>query len=138
MKRNDPVPGKCTICKNKKKQNRRKWVDYSTGKTHMVCSACYATAKNKRAQGYAFSTALKKGMKPIRIKLLRKKTVSIYEQKLRKQLKLDVGECQWCKNKKGLSVHHYQPKSEGGRDEETNYLVLCRTCHEAYHDKEEE
>jgi hypothetical protein len=44
--------------------------------------------------------------------------------------------CQQCKGKskdKRLEVHHIIFRSQGGSDEETNLLTLCKTCHDGLH-----
>jgi 5-methylcytosine-specific restriction endonuclease McrA len=46
------------------------------------------------------------------------------------------GLCQMC-FKKGFHVHHTMPKGRGGRNVETNALLLCNTCHRKVHDNEE-
>ena len=44
--------------------------------------------------------------------------------------------CQQCKGKskdKRLEVHHLVFRSQGGSDDETNLLTLCKTCHDGLH-----
>jgi hypothetical protein len=45
--------------------------------------------------------------------------------------------CQQCRGKskvERLEVHHLIFRSQGGSDEETNLLTLCKTCHDGLHD----
>ena len=45
--------------------------------------------------------------------------------------------CQHCKGKlkdARLEVHHIVFRSQGGSDEESNLLTLCKTCHDRLHD----
>ena len=45
--------------------------------------------------------------------------------------------CQCCKGKhkdSKLEVHHIIYRSQGGSDEESNFITLCHTCHKALHD----
>jgi 5-methylcytosine-specific restriction endonuclease McrA len=56
----------------------------------------------------------------------------MYEQKLRKQLK-QGSKCEVCGSIQNLQIHHYKPKSQGGKDEESNYIVVCSTCHKTFH-----
>lgn len=44
--------------------------------------------------------------------------------------------CQQCKRKskdQRLEVHHLVFRSQGGSDDETNLLTLCKTCHDGLH-----
>jgi hypothetical protein len=44
--------------------------------------------------------------------------------------------CQHCKGKskdRRLEVHHIIFRSQGGSDEESNLITLCKTCHDALH-----
>ena len=44
--------------------------------------------------------------------------------------------CQYCKGKhkdSKLEVHHIVFRSQGGSDEESNLITLCRTCHKDLH-----
>lgn len=53
----------------------------------------------------------------------------------RRALKTAKGRCQLCnENKKALDVHHktYERK---GREYRRDVIVLCRSCHEKFHDK---
>jgi hypothetical protein len=38
-----------------------------------------------------------------------------------------------CRSSLSLDVHHITQKSEGGTDEIENLIVLCPTCHAAFH-----
>lgn len=51
-----------------------------------------------------------------------------------KVLNRDNYTCQNCKTKKGtMEVHHIIYRSNGGSDEETNLITLCRKCHDDIH-----
>jgi 5-methylcytosine-specific restriction endonuclease McrA len=48
----------------------------------------------------------------------------------------DEYKCQYCKGKNKndkLEVHHIIFQSNGGSDEESNLITLCKTCHDAIH-----
>lgn len=45
--------------------------------------------------------------------------------------------CQYCKNKSKnnrLEVHHIIFRSQGGSDDESNLLTLCKSCHDSLHE----
>ena len=42
-------------------------------------------------------------------------------------------QCKRCGRNKDIERHHIKPKSEGGKDEETNYRDLCKDCHDFTH-----
>lgn len=41
--------------------------------------------------------------------------------------------CVIC-NKRGEHVHHIKPRSQGGKNNEDNLVLLCRRCHKGIHD----
>jgi len=50
----------------------------------------------------------------------------------------DGYKCQYCKgksNNKKLEVHHIIFRENGGSDEETNLITLCKKCHDMVHKK---
>lgn len=52
-------------------------------------------------------------------------------------LNRDSYTCQYCKGKSKdskLEVHHIIFRSNGGSDEESNLITLCKTCHDKLHD----
>ena len=54
-------------------------------------------------------------------------------------LNRDSYTCQYCKGKKKdsrLHVHHIMYRSNGGSDDESNLITLCRTCHNNVHSSE--
>lgn len=52
-------------------------------------------------------------------------------------LSRDSYTCQQCKKKNTkLEVHHIIFRNEGGSDEESNLITLCKTCHERIHKAE--
>lgn len=52
----------------------------------------------------------------------------------------DIGACQRCGNEQAdqLTTHHIEPLGAGGVDAPCNWCVLCRACHDAWHDYESE
>lgn len=47
--------------------------------------------------------------------------------------------CQYCKNKSGnkrLDVHHIVFRKDGGSDNESNLVTLCKSCHDNLHNGE--
>lgn len=45
----------------------------------------------------------------------------------------DCAMCQICNTTSKLTVHHVQPLSLGGEDDETNGIILCDPCHVETH-----
>lgn len=43
--------------------------------------------------------------------------------------------CQYCRCRVAVDIHHIEFKSQGGKDEITNLIALCRPDHEAAHRK---
>ena len=37
--------------------------------------------------------------------------------------------CLYCRDARGIDVHHMLPPRIGGTDDETNLVTLCRSCH---------
>ena len=124
---------KCSKC-GRDKKNGRQWLDYATHTYKYLCGKCYLDVINKRKKGFAISSIIKN--EPIKISKLKAITISKYEYKLRKDLKKKIGKCEICGTNENLTIHHYLPKSEGGKDEAKNYMVLCRGCHTIYYHKE--
>lgn len=125
----------CEVCKRRLKPRTKWqfWTDYATQKRIRVCPLCFSKAKlNRRNKSIPFSsTFLHKGTMPVN--KLRAITISKYEQHLRKQLKKGAV-CPFCGSGENIIVHHYRFRSEGGRDEQSNYLVMCKKCEiERYH-----
>jgi 5-methylcytosine-specific restriction endonuclease McrA len=48
-------------------------------------------------------------------------------------MKRDGWECQICGSRQDLQVHHKQPRSQQGSDEDLNLITLCAGCHEGLH-----
>lgn len=51
-------------------------------------------------------------------------------------LNRDDNICQCCKGESGdssLEVHHIVYRSQGGTDDPSNLITLCKTCHKAVH-----
>lgn len=44
----------------------------------------------------------------------------------------DKGKCRCC-GKPGTDLHHILYRARGGRDEASNLITLCRSCHTAEH-----
>lgn len=42
----------------------------------------------------------------------------------------DAHECQRCLKKGKNTLHHIKRSSEGGSDDESNLILLCRKCHD--------
>ena len=43
--------------------------------------------------------------------------------------------CEHC-GAKAVDIHHIKYRSQGGRDEISNLIALCRKCHDMAHNKE--
>jgi len=41
--------------------------------------------------------------------------------------------CELCEQRPGTDVHHRVFRSQGGNDEESNLILLCRICHDGIH-----
>lgn len=37
--------------------------------------------------------------------------------------------CQRCGSEQNLEVHHMTPRTEGGKDQDSNLITLCKACH---------
>ena len=46
----------------------------------------------------------------------------------------DSQACEDCGAHKNLTLHHVNPKSNGGKTTKNNLIVLCRTCHNQEHE----
>ena len=46
--------------------------------------------------------------------------------------------CQICKESKKLTIHHKRPRSQGGTNNDSNLILLCKNCHDAIHGRREE
>jgi len=58
-----------------------------------------------------------------------KKALVALKRRVRKR---DGGRCRVC-GQTGGDLHHLVPRSLGGRDSDTNCLLLCRKCHQLRH-----
>ena len=56
-----------------------------------------------------------------------------YRQLHRRVLERDGWRCQTCGSMQNLQVHHQQPRSLSGNDEEQNLITLCAECHARLH-----
>jgi hypothetical protein len=56
-----------------------------------------------------------------------------YEQLRRRVLRRDRWQCQFCRSKLSLEVHHLQFRSHSGEDREENLITLCANCHSVGH-----
>ena len=57
----------------------------------------------------------------------------VYDQLRKQVLQRDGWRCQLCGSKENLHVHHKQLRSQQGKDEESNLITLCASCHEKLH-----
>lgn len=58
----------------------------------------------------------------------------LYEKNYKGAAKTRDGhQCRCCHTKDNLQVHHLNPKSEGGTDQLSNLMTLCRDCHRKHH-----
>lgn len=57
----------------------------------------------------------------------------IYRYLHRQILERDGWRCQTCGRMTNLEVHHQQPRSHSGSDEEHNLITLCADCHAQVH-----
>lgn len=48
-------------------------------------------------------------------------------------LQRDHWKCRSCGMRSGLHVHHIVFRSHQGRDEESNLITLCSSCHDGVH-----
>lgn len=46
------------------------------------------------------------------------------------------GRCEACGSNHRLTAHHVVPRREGGADRRSNYRILCRPCHDEWHNVE--
>jgi len=56
---------------------------------------------------------------------------------LNEVLKRDDYRCQGCGNTRHLELHHIIFRSQGGKDEADNLVMLCRRCHQRTHKNNE-
>lgn len=82
-------------------------------------------------------TQLKRG-KPLR-RISKKKLAELPKlQAFRvEMLARAKGRCERCREKMhpyDLDIHHWLPRSQGGKDETDNVWVVCRRCHRLIHD----
>ena len=54
----------------------------------------------------------------------------------------DIGEqdvfiCQSCQSARATDIHHLHFRSQGGKDEISNLIGICRTCHNLAHESKE-
>jgi 5-methylcytosine-specific restriction endonuclease McrA len=47
----------------------------------------------------------------------------------------DDWKCRHCGNRQTLDPHHVIFRSQGGDNDKSNLLTLCRRCHDAVHDR---
>ena len=47
--------------------------------------------------------------------------------------KRDGYRCALCDNPRGLQIHHYCPRSQGGCNHPMNLITLCWNCHAIIH-----
>jgi len=43
--------------------------------------------------------------------------------------------CQYCNQERAVDVHHIVYRSQGGLDEISNLIGLCRKCHAGHHEQ---
>jgi len=126
----------CNHCHRRKKGKEKfnSWIDYTDHKVYYFCGACWVKARAARRHGLTFRAGLFEGN--TKVGVLRAKTIGKFERKNRAELKKKIGMCQRCgAHSEDLQVHHYRWKSQGGLDQDDNYLILCPECHKAYHAK---
>jgi DNA mismatch repair protein MutS len=95
------------------------------------------------AKNYSFDLEFYKNAEKIKKKLMNESTKIVNNKKSRYNAKKIIDECQICKSKEKLEVHHlkYQNTSDinGNIDNEfhknklSNLCVLCETCHDDIH-----
>jgi 5-methylcytosine-specific restriction endonuclease McrA len=56
-----------------------------------------------------------------------------YRKLHRQILERDGWRCQACGRMTNLEVHHQQPRSRSGSDDEQNLITLCAECHAQLH-----
>jgi 5-methylcytosine-specific restriction endonuclease McrA len=56
-----------------------------------------------------------------------------YKELCRQVLARDSWRCQACGSRNNLQVHHQQPRSQQGSDEDSNLITLCAGCHAELH-----
>lgn len=52
---------------------------------------------------------------------------------MKQVLKRDDYRCRGCGTTRHLEVHHIIFRSQGGKDEPSNLVTLCRRCHQRAH-----
>jgi transcriptional regulator NrdR family protein len=57
------------------------------------------------------------------------------EKKKRYIRRRDGNKCQKCGEEEDLHVHHIEPISEGGDNDNLNLITVCADCHRAIHHK---
>ena len=133
---------KCFTCarERKNRENFKVWLDYATHTKKFFCPECWIKARRLRQRGFPIRYGLKQSVKPpVKINILRAITIHKYEHKYQQRLKQELRHCERCGAELSpdkLQTHHYRPKSQHGRDEATNYLIVCDACHKAYHKEE--
>jgi len=60
-------------------------------------------------------------------------TVKDYRELRREVLRRDNWRCQDCGALRHLEVHHIDPRSKLGNDDESNLITLCSDCHRIRH-----
>ena len=56
------------------------------------------------------------------------------DKKLRKSIYAREGyECALCGDNRSLQIHHYIPRSQGGKNSPHNLICLCWRCHALAH-----
>lgn len=63
------------------------------------------------------------------------KKVIIRDRKLFKAYGEKSSTCEVCESL-AVDIHHIKLKSQGGGDEHSNLIALCRSCHEWGHSKD--
>lgn len=79
--------------------------------------------------GLLYGKPLPKCLRDEAIKAEEKKALAALKRRVRQR---DGGRCVAC-YKSGCDMHHILPKSMGGRDTDTNCVLLCRQCHTYRH-----
>lgn len=126
---------RCGRKRNPREELFKEWKDYTNGTIKRFCPTCWNKAVIERRRGFTVRYGLRQGKreKVSKLKLINLKK---YEQKQRMEIKKKIGHCELCQSTENLQVHHYKPKCLKGRDEDTNYIVLCKECHKSYHPQE--